>query len=122
MSSHYPGRLVYNADAACGLPGLLAELLVDSVPGRIDLLPAVPDYLPAGRLTGVRTLTGVRIAELRWNLPADEVTAVLVSRADQEITLTCHRASPSGARRVRLPAAVRVRIDLTGQELSDASR
>ena len=62
MSSHYPGRRVYNADAACALPGLLTELLADSIPARpgrlarLVLLPAVPGFLPAGRLRGARTL------------------------------------------------------------------
>ncbi len=32
MSSHYPRQQVYNADAACALPGVLTELLVDSAP------------------------------------------------------------------------------------------
>ena len=64
MSSHYPKRSVYNADAACALPGLLAEMLVDSVPGgeagagRVELLPALPAFLPRGRVRGLRTLTG----------------------------------------------------------------
>ena len=54
MSSHYPKQSVYNADAACALPGLLAEMLVDSVPGggagpgRVELLPGAA-RVPAAR-------------------------------------------------------------------------
>jgi alpha-L-fucosidase 2 len=97
MSSHYPKRAVYNADAACALPGLLAEMLVDSVPadetgpGRIELLPAVPDFLPSGRLRGARTLLGVRVAELCWDSVAGHAEAVLVSAVDREADVSCGR-------------------------------
>jgi len=107
MSSHYPKRSVYNCDAACALPGVLIEMLVDSVPGtsdspaRIDLLPAVPDFLPAGRLRGARTLAGVQIADLRWNTARAQAEAVLVSRAWQQADVGFW---PTPARRVTLPA------------------
>ena len=98
MSSHYPGRRVYNADAACCLPAVLAEMLVDSVPprdgraGRVELLPAVPGFLPAGRLCGVRTLTQVSI-DLAWDLMAGTVEATARSRIGQQIELTCRVAA-----------------------------
>jgi alpha-L-fucosidase 2 len=94
MSSHYPGRQVYNADAACALPAVLTQLLVDSAPpgahrtGRIELLPAVPAFLAAGRLTGARTLTRVLVTELCWDLRAGRATASLTSGTDQEIELS----------------------------------
>jgi hypothetical protein len=114
MSSHYPRRAVYNADAACALPGVLTEMLVDSVPadetgpGRIELLPAVPDFLPSGRLSGARTLLGVRVAELRWDTAAGHTEAVLLSAAGCEAYVTCRRQAPG--RRVRLPAGIPVRL------------
>jgi alpha-L-fucosidase 2 len=107
MSSHYPGRSVWNADAACALPGVLAELLVDSVPGRIELLPAVPDYLPSGRLRGVRTLTGVTVADLRWDVGAGDAEVVLVSPAGQQVDVGWWQGP---ARRVALPGGQPVRL------------
>jgi alpha-L-fucosidase 2 len=98
MSSHYPGRQVYNADAACALPGLLTELLADSVPARpgrlarLVLLPAVPGFLPAGRLRGARTLLPGRL-DLAWDLRAGTVTAELSTPVSQLIELTCPAAS-----------------------------
>ena len=116
MSSHYPGRQVYNADAACGLPGLIAEMLVDSQParggrpGRVCLLPAVPHYLPAGRLRGARTLTQARL-DLEWDLPAGRVRAELCSLGRQPIELSCHGwPDPAGAR----PGAARWRCTADG--------
>jgi alpha-L-fucosidase 2 len=98
MSSHYPGRRVYNADAACCLPAVLTEMLVDSVaprdgrPGRIELLPALPGFLRAGRLRSVSTLTQVS-ADVAWDLPAGEVRALLRSQNAQQIELTCRIAA-----------------------------
>jgi hypothetical protein len=107
MSSHYPKRTVYNSDAACALPGVLTEMLVDSVPGRIDLLPAVPDYLPAGRLRGARTLAGVLVADLRWDTVGGEAEAVLISSARKRVDVGFWHAP---ARRVTLPAGQPFRI------------
>jgi alpha-L-fucosidase 2 len=117
MSSHYPKRAVYNADAACALPGVLTEMLVDSVPadeagpGRIELLPALPAFLPSGRLSGARTLLGVRVAELRWDTVAGRAEAVLLSAADREAYVSCWRRAPCRqvlGRPVRLPAGIPV--------------
>ncbi|MFJ3717832.1 glycosyl hydrolase family 95 catalytic domain-containing protein [Streptomyces sp. NPDC090057] len=65
MSAHYPGRDVYNADAAHTLPAVLIEMLVQSTPGRLILLPAVPDSCPRGELRGVRTRFGAEL-DLHW--------------------------------------------------------
>jgi hypothetical protein len=114
MSSHYPKRAVYNADAACALPGVLTEMLVDSVPadearpGRIELLPALPAFLPSGRLSGARTLLGVRVAELRWDTVAGRAEAVLLSQLDREAYVSCWRQA--AGRPVRLPAGTPVRL------------
>ncbi|MER6734763.1 glycosyl hydrolase family 95 catalytic domain-containing protein [Streptomyces puniciscabiei] len=66
MSAHYPHRDVYNADAAHTLPGVLIELLVQSTPDRLVLLPAVPETLARGELRGVRTRFGAEI-DLAWD-------------------------------------------------------
>jgi alpha-L-fucosidase 2 len=114
MSSHYPKRSVYNADAACALPGVLAEMLVDSFPGdetcpsRIELLPAVPAFLPSGRLRGIRTLAGARVAELRWDTATRRAEAVLVSAAGGEADVSCW--GPASRRRVKLPPGSPVRM------------
>jgi alpha-L-fucosidase 2 len=122
MSSHYPGRRVYNADAACALPGLLTELLADSVPARpgrlaqLVLLPAVPGFLPAGRLRGARTLLPGRLG-LSWDLRAGTATADLTSPVSQPVELACPaatagaRCTASGPARLLRPGIWR--LDLT---------
>lgn len=125
MSSHYPGRQVYNADAACALPGLLTELLADSIPARpgrlarLVLLPAVPSFLPAGRLRGTRTLLPGRL-NLAWDLPAGTAAAELATPVSQPIELTCPAAGPgaqctaSVATRLLRPGTWR--LDLTAAQ------
>lgn len=66
MSAHYPNRNVYNADAAHTLPAVLIEMLVQSTPDRLVLLPALPTAYPSGALSGVRTRFGAEI-DLTWS-------------------------------------------------------
>ncbi|WP_405868963.1 glycosyl hydrolase family 95 catalytic domain-containing protein [Streptomyces sp. NBC_00005] len=74
MSAHYPNRDVYNADAAHTLPAVLIEMLVQSTPDRLVLLPALPKAYPKGQLLGIRTRFGAEL-DLTWN--PHEATAVL---------------------------------------------
>ena len=89
MTSHYPGRDVFNSDASCALPGLLLETLVDAEPGRVELLPAVPDSMPAGRLRGARTVAGIRVIDLRWDLRTGAVEAVLEAETARSVLVVC---------------------------------
>ncbi|MFF9627122.1 glycoside hydrolase N-terminal domain-containing protein [Streptomyces griseosporeus] len=66
MSAHYPGRDVYNADAAHTLPTVIIEMLVHSTPGRLVLLPALPETCPSGELRGIRTRCGAEL-DLAWD-------------------------------------------------------
>ncbi|WP_329285235.1 glycosyl hydrolase family 95 catalytic domain-containing protein [Streptomyces sp. NBC_00691] len=97
MSAHYPGRDVYNADAAHALPALLVETLVQSTPGRLVLLPAPPAHCARGRLAGVRTRFGARV-DLTWSPGA--YRAVLRPDRDAGIDLR----TPAGATRLVLRA------------------
>ncbi|MEU2286399.1 glycoside hydrolase N-terminal domain-containing protein [Streptomyces sp. NPDC013178] len=74
MSAHYPRRDVYNADAAHTLPAVLVEMLVQSTPDRLVLLPALTPALPSGELRGVRTRFGAEL-DLAWG--PDGARAVL---------------------------------------------
>jgi hypothetical protein len=114
MSSHYPAGGVYNADTACGLPGLLVEALVaarsadDDRAGRIVLLPAVPDLLASGRIEGVPTVTGVTVRSLEWDLAAKYLHAIIESVVEciveidifawksERVTVRCPAGKPIG--------------------------
>ncbi|MEW2066244.1 glycoside hydrolase N-terminal domain-containing protein [Streptomyces sp. NPDC007346] len=82
MSAHYPGRDVYNADAAHTLPAVLIECLVQSSPDRLVLLPSVPRECAEGTLSGIRTRFGARL-DLRWS--GERATALLWPSSDRTI-------------------------------------
>ncbi|MEU8468968.1 glycoside hydrolase N-terminal domain-containing protein [Streptomyces sp. NPDC029006] len=84
MSAHYPHRDVYNADAAHTLPGVLIEMLVQSTPHRLVLLPAVPETCPSGELRGIRTRFGAEL-DLGWS--PDGARAVLRPHRTHRIEL-----------------------------------
>ncbi|MEU3465681.1 glycoside hydrolase N-terminal domain-containing protein [Streptomyces sp. NPDC006733] len=102
MSSHYPDRTVYNADAAHTLPAVLIEALLHSTPDRIVLLPALPPFLPTGTLRGIRTRCGVTVTELSWSAPAGRLRVVL--RADGDRTVRVQTGADGRPRPHRLPA------------------
>ncbi|MFI7187739.1 glycosyl hydrolase family 95 catalytic domain-containing protein [Streptomyces anthocyanicus] len=98
MSAHYPHRDVYNADAAHALPAVLIEMLVQSTPGRLVLLPALPASCPQGELRGVPTRFGA-VLDLTWR-PDGSATAVLRPDRTRRIELR----TPSGAEPLDLVA------------------
>ncbi|WP_328562957.1 glycosyl hydrolase family 95 catalytic domain-containing protein [Streptomyces coelicoflavus] len=98
MSAHYPHRDVYNADAAHALPAVLIEMLVQSTPGRLVLLPALPASCRQGELRGVRTRFGASL-DLAWT-PDGSATAVLRPDRTHRIELR----TPSGAEPLDLVA------------------
>ncbi|MEV0221073.1 glycoside hydrolase N-terminal domain-containing protein [Streptomyces sp. NPDC050704] len=97
MSAHYPGRDVYNADAAHALPALLIEALIQSTPDRLVLLPALPAAYPKGELRGVRTRFGAEV-DLSWS--REETRAVIRPTRTHRIDLR----TLSGARSLSLRA------------------
>ncbi len=124
MTSHNPDLDIYNADAANALPGVLAEALIYSRPGVLEVLPALPDQLAKGSITGVRTRGRIRIHTFAWDLTARTATLSVTSAIDQTVTLISRRgltsvttsatvtASPLGthARKVSLVAGQRTDI------------
>lgn len=128
MTSHNPGLDVYNADAANTLPAVLAEALLYTRPGVLELLPALPEPWGKGTITGIRGRGGIRVHSLEWDLPARTTVVTVTSDTTQDVTLISRRwmasvatsadiaDSPLGphARRVSLAAGQRTRIRVSG--------
>ncbi|UNK70330.1 glycoside hydrolase N-terminal domain-containing protein [Microbacterium sp. H1-D42] len=91
MTSHNPGRHLYNADAANAIPGILAEALVYSRPGLLELLPALPTEFTHGSIEKVRGRNRVLVEKLSWDLRARSATAVFASDIEQDLTVICRR-------------------------------
>lgn len=105
MSSHNPGLVTYNADAAHALPGVLIESLAHARAGVVRLLPAVPPGLDRGTLRGVTLPGRITVRELSWQ--PGRLTAWLVSALSRTVDVR----TPYGTATVRLPAGVPVRVD-----------
>ncbi|MER6353566.1 glycoside hydrolase N-terminal domain-containing protein [Streptomyces sp. NPDC001634] len=110
MSAHYPNRDVYNADAAHALPAVVIEALVQSTPGRLVLLPALPAAYPKGRLMGIRTRFGAEV-DLTWS--PQEARAVVRPARDCRIELR----TSAGARPLDLVAGEDCVLTLGAQEI-----
>ncbi|MFJ6197984.1 glycosyl hydrolase family 95 catalytic domain-containing protein [Micromonospora sp. NPDC092111] len=108
MSAHNPGLVTYNADAAHTLPAVLIEALVQSRPGLLRLLPAVPPGLDRGVLRGVTCRGRLTVEELAWDV--GRVTARLVADHDQRVRV----GSPYGEALLDLPAGTAVRVAFGG--------
>ncbi|MFF3595920.1 glycosyl hydrolase family 95 catalytic domain-containing protein [Kitasatospora indigofera] len=126
MTSHNPNLDIYNCDAANTLPAVLAEALLYTRPGVLELLPALPDQLAKGSIKGVQGRGRLRIESLAWDTAARTATVILTSDITQNVSLICRRGitsvttaatvtpSPLGAhaRNVALTAGTRTTITL----------
>jgi hypothetical protein len=85
-SSHNAGANgpeIFNADISGGLPALMIEMLVQSKPGELALLSALPDRLKSGSLKGALCRGRVTIEELAWS--PERVKVSLRSPRDQDL-------------------------------------
>lgn len=84
VSTHDPGEL-FNVDICGGLPALVVRCLVDSWPGRLDVLRALPAAFPRGSLEGASCRGRVHVRRLGWTPERVELT--LESDVAQSVTL-----------------------------------
>lgn len=112
MTSHNPGLDVYNADAAHAIPAVIMEALVDSRPGVVELLPALPGRWARGRVRGIRCRNRVTVAELAWDLERSTAHVVLRSGVDAAVVVRCRRAVGPFRRGEPVPVAAGERVRL----------
>ena len=126
-TSHNANHDVFCTDVCNTVPTVMMEMLISSRPGVLELLPALPQTLDKGAISGVKGRNRVTIQTLNWDANGNSVICVLRSDIDQDITLidrggiktiaTASKvsASPLGriARVIHLPAGKSVRIVLT---------
>ena len=91
VNSHNGGPAVLCVDGNGATPEIVNRMLVQSQPGRLLLLPALPKTLPKGTVSGLRARGQIGITRLEWDMAAGRCTAVLTADCAQTITLVMGR-------------------------------
>jgi alpha-L-fucosidase 2 len=105
VTTHNPGA-IFNTDLCGGFPAFVIRMLVDSQPGWIELLPALPDDLPSGVIEGVRCRGQIEVRRLAWSPGKTAVT--LKSDVTQQIELR----APGYRRTISLPRGREVTVEI----------
>ena len=107
VSTHNP-KEIFNTDICGGFPAVIHRMLVDSQPGWIELLPAMPASWHEGRIEGIRCRGNVEVRSLNWT--ADSAIATLHSAVARKIEIrTPGEAQP---RLIELPAGRDVTVSV----------
>ena len=106
VTTHNPGN-IFNTDLCGGFPAFLIRTLVDSRPGWIELLPAVPAQLPEGTIEGVRCRGRIEVRRLSWS--PQKIEATFRSDVDQTIEVRLPGGLPP--RSLTLKAGEDLRMD-----------
>ncbi|HVU27573.1 MAG TPA: glycoside hydrolase N-terminal domain-containing protein [Verrucomicrobiae bacterium] len=85
-SSHYNNHGTFCTDTCNAMPGIMIEMLVSSSPGVLELLPALPQGLDQGSISGVKGRNQVTVQNLSWDMNNQSVNCTLRSDIDQDIT------------------------------------
>jgi hypothetical protein len=85
LASMHNHRSLLNMDISGGMPAVIIKMLVASDLGRIQLLPALPEAWPSGRIEGVLCRGAIEIHCLQWDGNRIEVT--LSSSKSQTVVL-----------------------------------
>ena len=89
LASMHNRRSLFNMDISGGQPSVIIKMLVDSFPGKVRLLPALPTAWPKGTIEGVLCRGAITLNLLHWN--GNAVEARMTSAIGREITLVLPR-------------------------------
>jgi hypothetical protein len=86
-SSHNDKHGVFCTDTCNAVPAIMMEMLVCSSPDTLELLPALPQSLTQGSISGVKGRNRLTVQDLSWDTEKGSVNCTLKSDIDQDITL-----------------------------------
>lgn len=86
LASMHNHRSLFNMDISGGMPAVIIKMLVASDPGKISLLPALPEKLSNGSIEGILCRGQVEIKNLSWDNKIINVS--MVSQIDQKLLLS----------------------------------
>ena len=87
ITAHNDGPSILCDDGNGSIPEMVNRLAIQSKPGRLLLLPAIPDALPRGSICGTRARGQIVVNRIRWDMEAGTLTAVVTSPIEQVIDL-----------------------------------
>jgi alpha-L-fucosidase 2 len=100
VTTHDPGQL-FNVDLCGGFPALIAKMLIDSRPGHLEVLPALPSAWPTGTVEGLPARGQILVERLAWD--PEQIHLRLSSQVPQTL-------------RVAFPARTGVQITVLPEE------
>lgn len=103
ITSHNGDRGTFCTDASHAVPGIMMEMLISSDADTLEFLPALPEGLEQGSITGVKGRNQTTIEELTWDTDSNVVTATVRSDIDQTLTIM----ERQGIRKIETQAEVR---------------
>ena len=103
ISSHNGNHETFCTDACHAVPGIMMEMLISSDTGVLEFLPALPEGLETGSITGVKGRNQTTIEDLTWDMNTNTVTATVRSDIDQTLTMM----ERQGIKKIETTATVR---------------
>ena len=85
LASMHNHRSLFNMDISGGMPAVIIKMLVASDPGKLQLLPALPEAWPTGEIDGVLCRGAIEIHSLKWD--KERILVNLTSAKAQQIVL-----------------------------------
>jgi hypothetical protein len=89
LASMHNHKTLFNMDISGGMPDVIIKMLAASDPGRIQLLPALPEAWPEGTIEGILCRGQIEIKSLKWT--PEKILVDLVSSQKQTIKLDTHQ-------------------------------
>jgi len=89
LASMHNRRTLFNMDISGGQPSVIIKALADSFPGKVRLLPALPEAWNKGTIEGILCRGAIVLNRLHWN--DGKVDVEITSKKAQEITLVLPR-------------------------------
>jgi alpha-L-fucosidase 2 len=83
LASMHNYKSLFNMDISGGMPAVIIKMLVASDPGKIQLLPALPDAWPKGTIEGVLCRGQIEIKSLQWE--KDRILVSVESGKKQQV-------------------------------------
>jgi len=85
LASMHNHKSLFNMDVSGGMPAVIIKTMVESYPGKIKLLPALPKEWSSGTIEGVLCRGQVEVKRLQWE--RDRINVCLVSQCDQTVSV-----------------------------------